>query len=233
MKILASVFLLTLITCCNAELAPSNLAKKLHVSDGVANSLINRITYIDNLNTSHAPYYPILTEEFLQKRGYKIGCEVGVFTAGHAQFILANSNIDKLYCVDSYIAPVDSPSIITDGFEKDDWQSCWETIYHYAIDKLSIFGNRAQFIRLPADKAAKKITNHSLDFVFIDGDHSYSGALADCINYYDKVRSGGIICGDDYQIDDVARALDDFFDQKNLPIHVYQGQTRFWWVEKP
>ena len=77
------------------------------------------------------------------------------------------------------------------------------------------------------------IVDDSLDFVFIDGDHSYAAVLADCTNYYDKVRSGGIIAGDDYNMDDVGRALYDFFGEKKLIINVYVGQNRFWWVEKP
>jgi len=233
MKILACAFLSIWFTACNAELISRNLAQKLQVSEELAKSLIERITHIDNLNTSHAPYYPILSRAFLKERSYKIGCEVGVFTGGHAKFMLANSNIEKLYCVDSYIAPMDSASIITDGFARNYWQACWDTMYYYTLDKMGVFGDRVQFIRLPANKAANMIEDHSLDFVFIDGDHSYAGALADCVNYYDKVRSGGIVSGDDYQIDDVARAVNAFFTQKNLTINVYQGQSRFWWVEKP
>ena len=36
------------------------------------------------------------------------------------------------------------------------------------------------------------------DFVYIDGDHSYIGAKSDLINYYAKVRHGGVIAGHDY-----------------------------------
>lgn len=210
-----------------------SLAQTLHISTDLAKRLIDRITYIDSLNTSHALYYPILTNEFLIKRNYKIGCEVGVFTGGHAHFILSNSKIEKLYCIDSYTNLSDSPSLITEQFSKNEWQLCWDTMYYYTQEKLSNFGNRVQSIRQDSEEAARIITNNSLDFIFIDGDHSYLGVLKDCINYYDKVRPGGIIAGDDYQINDVARALHDFFAQKNLTINIYPGQKRFWWVEKP
>ena len=36
------------------------------------------------------------------------------------------------------------------------------------------------------------------DFIYIDGDHSYKGAKSDLINYFPKVRQGGIIAGHDY-----------------------------------
>ena len=232
MKILTYAFLLSSFLVTQAELVQHDMAQVLHVSEDLAASIIKRIKYIDRLNTSHAPYYPILSQ-FLKERGYKTGCEVGVFTGGHAEFILANSPVEKLYCVDSYRAPMHTDTIITEGFERSHWQACWETIYHYSVDKLAAFGDRAEFIRLPSEQAATMIADDSLDFVFIDGDHSYAGALADCVNYYDKVRSGGIVAGDDYNIEDVGRALHDFFGEKKLVINIYAGQKRFWWVEKP
>lgn len=40
--------------------------------------------------------------------------------------------------------------------------------------------------------------NDSLDFVFIDGDHSYDSVLKDMEDWYDKVKKGGVIAGHDY-----------------------------------
>ena len=186
MKVLTFAFLLTWLAGCNAKLAQHMMAHILHISDERAAHIIERIGNIDRLNTYHASYYPILAHKFLKERGYKTGCEIGVFTGGHAEFILANSAVEKLYCIDPYIAPMDVVSSITHGFEKSYWQVCWETIYYYAVDKLSAFGNRAQFIRLSAEQAAPLIADDSLDFAFIDGDHSYDAVLADCTNYYSK-----------------------------------------------
>lgn len=36
------------------------------------------------------------------------------------------------------------------------------------------------------------------DFIYIDGDHSYKGAKGDLINFFPKVRVGGVIAGHDY-----------------------------------
>jgi glycosyltransferase involved in cell wall biosynthesis len=47
-------------------------------------------------------------------------------------------------------------------------------------------------------EAASKIQDESLDFVFIDADHSYTGVLADLKLWASKVRKGGLICGHDY-----------------------------------
>jgi len=232
MKILKFALLLSWSIGSNAKLMTDTIAQTLQVPNNIAARLIERMETIHQLNNRFALYYPILTNVFLKPRGYKIGCEVGVFTGGHAEFILANSNIEKLYCVDPYMV-MDALSNITEGFEEKYWNAAWETLYQYAADKLSAFGNRAELFRLTGAEAAAKIADHSLDFVFIDGDHSYLGVITDCTNYYDKVRSGGIISGDDYDLEQAGRAIRDFFGAKKLAINVYQGQTRFWWVEKP
>jgi len=44
----------------------------------------------------------------------------------------------------------------------------------------------------------KSFPDEYFDFVYIDGDHSYKGAKSDLINYFRKLRSGGVIAGHDY-----------------------------------
>ena len=44
----------------------------------------------------------------------------------------------------------------------------------------------------------KSFPDNFFDFIYIDGDHSYKGAKSDLINYYAKVRRGGVLAGHDY-----------------------------------
>ena len=37
-----------------------------------------------------------------------------------------------------------------------------------------------------------------LDFIYIDGNHSYEGVKTDIELYYPKLRKGGLLMGDDY-----------------------------------
>jgi len=46
--------------------------------------------------------------------------------------------------------------------------------------------------------AAKQFTDQSLDFVYIDADHSYESCLADINAWHPKIRFGGILSGHDY-----------------------------------
>ncbi len=223
---------MTLFTLSHAEFTSHAMAHALHIPVDISARIIEKIAHIDRINTSAASYYPILSQAFIQERGYSVGCEIGVFTGGHAEYMLAHSNLQTLYCVDPY-APMQALSNVTEGLEQHYWKACWDIMYHYVVNRLSRFGDRAQILRLQADQVAKMIADDSLDFVFIDGDHSYHAVLADCSNYYAKVRSGGIVSGDDYNLVETGQAIRDFFGKKNLTINIYPGQQRFWWVEKP
>jgi hypothetical protein len=64
--------------------------------------------------------------------------------------------------------------------------------------------------------AAHTFLNQSLDFVFINADHSYEGCAADIHAWLPKVKAGGWIGGHDYDNTDypgfgVKRAVDQAF----------------------
>lgn len=43
------------------------------------------------------------------------------------------------------------------------------------------------------------VTTESLDFVYIDGDHTITGITIDMLAWYRKVRPGGVLAGDDFR----------------------------------
>jgi predicted O-methyltransferase YrrM len=69
-------------------------------------------------------------------------------------------------------------------------------------------------VRLPSVEAAAKYANDSLDFVFIDGDHSYPVIKADLAAWLPKIKTGGILAGYGYcaTSEGVLRAVDEFID---------------------
>ena len=67
---------------------------------------------------------------------------------------------------------------------------------------------------------SSKYRDESLDFVFIDGDHSYDGVTRDINAYWKKLRIGGVMAGHDYDCGwyDVKNAVDDFLITKMILI---------------
>jgi len=56
-----------------------------------------------------------------------------------------------------------------------------------------------------------------LDFVYIDGNHSYDFVKNDIIQAKKLIRKCGIIAGHDYLLPDVKKAVDEFFQVKVYP----------------
>lgn len=71
-------------------------------------------------------------------------------------------------------------------------------------------------------RASGLFRDESIDFCFIDGDHSYASVIADLAAWWPKVRPGGLITGHDYRqpapwLLDVTRAVHDFFGVEDAP----------------
>ena len=68
---------------------------------------------------------------------------------------------------------------------------------------------------------------NAIDLIFIDGDHSNEGVLADCRKSFDMVRSGTIIWHDYLMIKDVTKALVEI--RKDKELYHIEGTTLAVW----
>jgi predicted O-methyltransferase YrrM len=57
--------------------------------------------------------------------------------------------------------------------------------------------------------ASKLYADNSIDFIMIDGDHSYEGVYNDITNFLPKMRSGGLMTGDDAYSPQIIKAVQD------------------------
>jgi Methyltransferase domain len=118
-----------------------------------------------------------------------IGVEVGTANGTYALEILRNTNIKELVCVDPY----QSYESFNDALNFVDM----EGMYQRAKDALGQFGARSKLLRDFSTDAAMKFNDDSLDFVYVDGNHQSKWVEADLYAWWPKVRSGGILFGDD------------------------------------
>lgn len=90
-------------------------------------------------------------------------------------------------------------------------------LYEICSNNLKPVSHVINLIKCDSVSAAPRYEDKSLDFVFIDGLHTYEGVYADIEAYLPKVKDGGIICGHDYgwpgEPDPwaVRRAVEDYF----------------------
>ena len=70
-------------------------------------------------------------------------------------------------------------------------------------------------------EASKLYEDNSLDFVFIDGDHSFSAVTDDIEHWLPKLKANGLIAGHDYTqeyINSVVPAVDTFFRKEKVNV---------------
>jgi len=70
-------------------------------------------------------------------------------------------------------------------------------IYQKIVESSLPFMQRLRILHCESDEAVPLIKGQ-VDFVYIDGDHSYEQCKKDIINYLPLVRSGGILAGHNY-----------------------------------
>lgn len=125
--------------------------------------------------------------------GYTHGAEIGVAEGIYSKVLCTHIPNLRLTCVDLW-----------DTYDRgDEWHKArlknrdeQERCLALAHEKLDPY--HATFIRAPSTEGVKEIADGSLDFVYIDGNHSFDYVMQDLIVWSPKVRIGGIVAGHDY-----------------------------------
>ncbi len=147
-----------------------------------------------------------------------VGAEIGKYMGAFAQLILDNVKPKKLYLIDPWAA---SATVVQSG-------SWYETVDQQYMDAICEMVNRrfsadvadgtVQILRDYSSNAFRSMDDVSLDWVYLDGDHSYETVRKDLQLSFAKVRGGGFIAGDDCRVvdgwwkDNVVRAVTEFVD---------------------
>ena len=152
-----------------------------------------------------------------------IGVEVGTSTGANAtEIVTAWKEITKLYCVDYY--PIYSDFM----FQEDQDRALNYAMINFAMEPKIHFR-----IGLSVE-VAKGFEPESVDFVYIDANHSYTFVRDDIQAWLPKVKKGGIIGGHDYDWADkehddelaVKRAVDEAFgDRVHYHIDLFTNKS--------
>lgn len=127
--------------------------------------------------------------------------EIGVFRGESSLAMLNYCDVEKIYLIDPFEKSIADALNPTDGTNIKITNSLFEE----TNKKLEPFLDKIVYLKELSDTACEKIKDEELDFVFIDGCHTYECVYKDLINYYPKVKKGGIIAGDDF-----SNKFDDF-----------------------
>ena len=121
--------------------------------------------------------------------GYRKGAEIGTGRGTYAGTLARHNPTCRIYCVD--------PWETYDGLR--DWTDADVLYEHWvaACSRLSRFPE-VRIIKQYSMDALKRFDDNSLDFVYIDANHTFPYVAADVFFWEKKVRPGGIVSGHDY-----------------------------------
>jgi hypothetical protein len=200
-----------------------------HMAHLIANRKPNAVEVRAHDILSRLPQGPKSAESRL------FGAEIGVFTGALSALLLDRPDLN-LIMVDSWKG--DGKDYIGDSGDwhsrlsqakQDEYRKCAERIAAEA-------GHRARVLAMPSNEAVHFVPDASLDFVFIDADHSYEGCKRDVEMWARKVKPGGLLSGHDYGNTDfedfgVTRAVDEYVAAHNHELEL--GDNFTWFVRLP
>lgn len=138
----------------------------------------------------------------VQEMGWTRGAELGVWKGDTFLHVLKHCPHLTLYGVDLW-----APQPGHDGPE--DWADWDHTGHEKRVrEGAKAFGKRAQIIKAKTSDAALFIPDESLDFVFIDADHSTQGVTSDIQAWGPKLKPSGWFIGHDIDWPTVREAVD-------------------------
>ena len=119
--------------------------------------------------------------------------ELGVFRGDFAERILSNClTIEKYYMIDPW------RNLKTRNKPANKTNDEFERIYSEAMQRTDFASEKRIVLRGKTTEVINQLPDESLDFAYVDGDHTLKGITIDLISLYPKIKEGGWIGGDDF-----------------------------------
>jgi len=137
---------------------------------------------------------------WLKSENLKIIAEIGVRNGNHLKSLLKASP-EKLIVIDIW----DDDGILAHNdvkYSTEQLKICADTVLKLSTQYQCID------IRLGySSDVVKKFDDGFFDFIYIDADHTYDGVMQDMVNWWPKIKQGGVMGGHDYTLRKNAHGL--------------------------
>ena len=156
-------------------------------------------------------------EDLMKTHGLKTGAELGVQEGVTYKHLIENCDLTLLIGVDVWESTV----------HPKQYKAFYDNIREWEKEQNN--PKKIQLWKMDTSKASEKVDNESLDFVFIDADHSAQGVKRDIKNWLPKVKTGGWITGHDWVKPHIQKTC------INMLGHfgpIGQGPDMVWFVKK-
>mgnify|MGYP000854494063 CR=1 FL=1 len=134
-----------------------------------------------------------LWKRFLRAQRTRVMAEVGVWKGDFAADILTSvPDVEVYYMIDPWANLTDWNKPFNVGSE------VFDEIYREMDAKTAFAASKRRIMRGRTKEVIDEIPDESLDFAYIDGDHTLRGITIDLIKIWPKIRRGGFVGGDDF-----------------------------------
>lgn len=140
-----------------------------------------------------------LLEHYVANKEWKV-IEIGSYAGASAELIA--QYVGEITCCDiweEYIHPLERALNAYKNFEETKERN------------LNIIECKKK-----SDELVNEYKNNTFDMIYIDADHSYESTKNNILKWFNKLKTSGIMCGHDYYMDEVKRAVDDVFGSENI-----------------
>lgn len=131
--------------------------------------------------------------------------------------IIKRKNL-KIIAVDTFAGT------LNDDTQTKEFMSTSEEYFDHNI-RVSELENYVTKMKMTTDEAAKLVEREIADVIFIDADHTYPFVVRDIRNWKPILKPNGIMCGHDYMLNDVYRAVHDSYRAEDINI-----DNEIWWI---
>lgn len=153
--------------------------------------------------------------------GWVTGVEIGVGKGDLTKSVLENVALDHVYCVDPWMFLPDFP----DGAGFNACQRIMDDSFLKFISQVVLnYPKKVIPLKMESHSASALFPEKKLDFVFIDGNHTYEYVKQDITDWLPKIQIGGVLAGHDFGhrrfpgVEKAVRELlsDFFFDEDSM-----------------
>lgn len=177
---------------------------------------------LDCFNLQLIRTYPRSMIRFMDKKKDMVGIEIGTFQGKNAKSIFKICDIKRIYLIDPYDSYEDYHDNLTYHLKEAKKK---------AHNRLKDYEDKIVWVEKKSEDAVNDV-KEKVDFIYIDGNHSYEYTKKDIQLYWKTLKFGGVMGGDNFNdtIDyGVADAVIEFVVKNKLKLNLYQDD---WWVVK-
>lgn len=162
----------------------------------------------------------------------EVGSWLGRSASLMAVEIINSAKPIQFFAVDPWVDG--GPDLRDTKYFKDLTKGPYETF----LENIKPVQHVVSALRMPSVEASYSFIPGTVDYLMLDGDHSYDAVKADIEAWLPRMKKGGVISGDDYLWPGVRKAVHQAFGAgPQVHVHIknanndYLKSSSFWWVQ--